>query len=270
MPEETTTVPETTAPCPKKYLDRIEVVFTTATAVTNQSDKGKWEYLPGYPPGTVTGTPIYSPGAYWKEDKGNKLADASGHRVSGFMKVTLKVCSTGEEIFRFYPCYSGGYIQAGLCGSLLPGDETAIPAGQYIISRQTDNTGNADGVNVSGSDLGTRFDIEIHQPGVTTGCIVVGDSNSLREDGINMGYLYRYFMDFQDFIENGTQKVPCSPAINSSGCPLVIPAKLFVWYLIPTHPSLAGSKDHGVPGVNPPGAPPSLPPQIPIPPVFGL
>jgi hypothetical protein len=79
-------------------------------------------------------------------------------------------------------------------------------------------------------------------------------------------------MDFQSFVEKGTKKSVCSPFLNSSGCPLVNNAKLYVWYDIPGHPGLRGTKERDdvigpIPGVNPPGAPPAAPGSIPLPPI---
>ncbi|MBN8458146.1 MAG: hypothetical protein J0M04_09920 [Verrucomicrobia bacterium] len=290
----TVTTTSVSTACGKKYLEKIEIVFDRIIPLGDaETKKGKWqlpngEPLPGIRP--TENQPDASNDATWVAEDPEEHVPTSGHMCGGSMKVTLRNCKTNVRFSKVFPVYTGGFrsedtLLESIIGSndttLMPGDEMGVPAGTHEVGVQTNDGilpngdgSRVDGVPVSnnngvpagsisnGGSLGNRSDIKIHQPGITEGCIVVGDAP--RKIGDKMSDLYKYFNAFERFIEQGTAKAPCQGVTD---CPLLAKPKLLVWYDIPGHPELKGSKGRTL--VPTPSSPPYPPVMIPSGPVPG-
>jgi len=155
------------------------------------------------------------------------------------------------KIFMTFIVYTGGHRALSENQTTTsPGSSTGIPAGEHRMESKTDNLDVADGCKVSSHNgsLGTRSEIELHNPGTSTGCIVV--SKKGRQHGDQMGPLFRHFNEFQKFIEPSCE---CSSSYGKNHANRLIP--LFVWYNVPGD-NFRGNKgkidnNQNVPGENP-------------------
>jgi hypothetical protein len=249
-PEETisTTILETTSPCPCKFLEKVEIVFDESQDNHTDSFDGSWT--------NGASNQNQNKNAIWErnEPQNNEDINAkkSGKRYWGRMRVTKVSChNPTDKIFMTFIVYTGGHRALSENQTTTsPGSSTGIPAGEHRMESKTDNLDVADGCKVSSHNgsLGTRSEIELHNPGTSTGCIVV--SKKGRQHGDQMGPLFRHFNEFQKFIEPSCE---CSSSCGKNHANRLIP--LFVWYNVPGD-SFRGNKgkidnNQNVPGENP-------------------
>jgi hypothetical protein len=93
---------------------------------------------------------------------------ATGRIFHGTLTITTQNCVRGPSTVS-YPVHSGGYHNPP-DSPITQGNDSTCPGGDTTAGAAT-NGGNVDGFPVSTPETG-RGAIEIHEPGVSTGCIV--------------------------------------------------------------------------------------------------
>lgn len=152
-----------------------------------------------------------------------------GRIFYGKMTVTVVTnCRTGTWTTKEYPVQSGGYLHYGGSGTKIPdpsddpegtdnfetdanrtGNDTSCPAGDFQTST-TPTTGSLSAgsssqrynvTDTGAAEIGARTGIQIHKPGVSTGCITFIDTEDDPEvpPGKKV-YGKRHLLEFEQFM----------------------------------------------------------------------